>query len=133
MGKSDLRTYSTSGFELRIDHGLLEMRTEGRRTSDMRAEPERILDTLFKSHDVQALSFDLRAAEMAMSDIEMETRMRLICRRFADVPIALIGRKDQKDQLRVAVREAERLGRLVREFHSRSAAHNWLNSVREKR
>ena len=124
-----LPTYSTSQFEIRIQDGLLEMRTEGLRTSAMGAEPELAFDSLFASAPVRAVAFDIRASDFRLSAVQLETRIRQIGRQCRGLPIAFIGRVDQQEQIRVAVTVIGQMDGNARSFRSRNKAHAWLRSV----
>jgi len=126
-----LRTYSTSTFEVRIDDGLLEMRTEGVRTSKHGREAERTFESLFKSAPVTAVAFDIRASNYAITAVELESRIRQIGRQCRNIPLAFIGRDDQAEQIRLAVSTIERMHGTARGFRSRDKARAWLNTMRQ--
>lgn len=123
-----MRTYSTSQFEIRIKDGLLEMRTDGLRTSGMGAEPQRALDSLLRSAPVDAVAFDIRASDFRISDTELECRVREIGRQFRGLPLAFIGRRDQQAQIRLAAAVIGQMNGTARAFISRDKAHAWLRT-----
>jgi hypothetical protein len=123
-----LRTYSTSQFEIRIKDGLLEMRTDGVRTSGMGTEPQRALDSLLRGAPVDAVAFDIRASEFRISDTELESRVREIGRQFRGLPLAFIGRRDQQAQIRLAAAVIGQMNGTARAFISRDKAHAWLRT-----
>lgn len=129
-GEQGLPVYSTSQFEIRITDGLLEMRTEGARTSQMGAAPARAMDSLMKSAPVAVVAFDIRASDFRISNLEMESRIRQIGRQCRGLPIAFIGRGDQQGQISLAVRVIGQMDGTARGFQSRDKAHAWLRSVR---
>ncbi|WP_339743209.1 hypothetical protein [uncultured Maricaulis sp.] len=126
---SGLRTYSTAQFEIRIADGLLEMRTEGLRTPDMGAEPQRAMESLFKDVSVRAVAFDIRASDFRITNVELESRVRQIGRQCRGLPIAFISRDDQKDQIRIALGAIGQMNGIARGFRSRDKAHAWLREV----
>ncbi len=124
-----MRTYSTSQFEIRIADGLLEMRTQGERTAAMGAEPELALDRLLASAPVRAIAFDIRASDFRLSAVQVETRIRQIGRQCRGLPIAFIGRADQHEQTRLAVRVIGQMDGNARGFRSRDEAQAWLRTM----
>lgn len=126
---SGLRTYSTAQFEIRIADGLLEMRTEGIRVSQMGAEPQRAMDSLLKTATVRAVAIDIRASDFRITDVELESRVRQIGRQCRGLPIAFIGRDDQSGQIRVALGAIGQMNGVARGFRSRDQAQAWLRTV----
>ncbi|WP_417489611.1 hypothetical protein [Maricaulis sp.] len=125
-----MRTYSTSEFEIRIDNGLLEMRSEGPRVSKSGSDGERAFTSLLRSESIRLAAFDIRAADFAFSKVELETRIRYIGRQCRGMPLAFIGRGDQQDQLRAALRVIEQMDGIARAFRSREQALTWLRAQR---
>lgn len=125
-----MRTYSTSEFEIRIDDGLLEMRSEGARVSKSGSDGERAFNSLMQSEPIRLAAFDIRAADFNFSKIELEMRIRHIGRLCRDIPLALIGRGDQQDQLHIALNVIGQMGGNARAFRSRGQAIAWLRAQR---
>tara|TARA_R110002124_G_C8605900_1_gene484849 strand:+ start:102 stop:482 length:381 start_codon:yes stop_codon:yes gene_type:complete len=125
-----LRTYSTSEFEIRIDDGLLEMRSEGKRMPQTGSDGERAFNSLLQSESIQLAAFDIRAADFDFSKVELESRIRHIGRQCRGIPLAFIGRGDQQDQLRAALHVINQMDGIARTFRSRGQALAWLRSQR---
>ena len=125
-----MRTYSTSEFEIRIDDGLLEMRSEGKRMPQTGSDGERAFNSLLQSESIQLAAFDIRAADFDFSKVELESRIRHIGRQCRGIPLAFIGRGDQQDQLRAALHVINQMDGIARTFRSRGQALAWLRSQR---
>lgn len=126
-----MQTYSTSQFEIRIKDGLLEMRIEGIRTPGMSADAARAFESLFRSAPVTAVAFDIRAIDLRISRVDLESRSRHFARQCRGLPVAMIGRGDQQEQMRIAIGVVDRMNGTARAFRSREKAHAWLRSVRQ--
>ncbi|WP_417482803.1 hypothetical protein [Maricaulis sp.] len=126
-----MRTYSTSEFEIRIKDGLLEMRSEGTRVSQTGSDGERAFNSLLRSESIEIASFDIRSADFRFTSVELESRIRYIGRQCRGIPLAFIGRSDQQDQVRAAVRAIEKMDGVARGFRSREKALAWLDTMRQ--
>ena len=120
-----MRTYSTSEFEIRIDNGLLEMRSEGKRMPQTGSDGERAFNSLLQSESIQLAAFDIRAADFDFSKVELESRIRHIGRQCRGIPLAFIGRGDQQD-----LHVINQMDGIARTFRSRGQALAWLRSQR---
>ena len=124
-----MQTFSTENFEIRIDSGLLELRTEGAGLVAMGSGAERALSSMLRLTAVRAVCFDIRASMSQYSEQELGSRIRQIGRLCRGLPIAFIGRKDQSDQIDAALRTHREMGETSRAFRQRCLARAWLKAV----
>ena len=94
------------------------------------SDGERAFTSLLRSESIRLAAFDIRAADFAFSRVELETRIRYIGRQCRGMPLAFIGRGDQQDQLRAALRVIEQMDGIARAFRSREQALTWLRAQR---
>lgn len=123
------QAYSMEGFEIRIDGNVLEMRTEGARTSDMGRDPGRSFETFLSHSYVAAILFDVRGATYEFSATEWEERARIVARNCSPYPTAFIGRPDQDEQISRIVELLEQRGGTGLKCRSRQAARLWLDGL----
>ncbi|WP_417469696.1 hypothetical protein [Maricaulis sp.] len=126
-----MRIYSTTEFEIRIRDGLLEMRSEGTRVSQTGSDGERAFSSLLRGESIEMIAFDIRAADFRFSSVELESRIRYIGRQCRGIPLAFIGRGDQRGQVRAAVQTIEKMDGTARGFQSRQQALAWLKTARQ--
>ena len=123
--------YSTEGFDILIEDGILEMRTEGVRTERAGADPQRAFESLLASAPVRGILFDVRGANYDIDDVSWEARARTISRLCRDYPVGLVARPDQDDQIAsIQLYHRERSGQ-SRTFRSRREARDWLRACME--
>jgi hypothetical protein len=121
-----VQAYSMEGFDLRIDSGILEMRTEGERTVGKGRDVARAFEHFLASRPVRAVMFDVRGAQYALDDREWEERAHGIARLCRALPIAIIDREDQSAQTRRVIELHARMDGTSQSFRSRAAARKWL-------
>tara|TARA_R110000868_G_scaffold158190_3_gene386135 strand:+ start:18137 stop:18523 length:387 start_codon:yes stop_codon:yes gene_type:complete len=124
-----LQTFSTEHFEIRIDRGLLEMRTEDAGLLAMGAGTEHALASMLRIATVRAACFDIRASKRRYSDEELSSRIRQIGRLCRSMPIAFIGRQEQRDQIDAALRRYREMSETTRTFRQRCDARAWLKTA----
>lgn len=125
------QAYSMEGFEIRIDGNVLEMRTEGMRTSDMATDPGRSFQSFLNNTDVRGILFDVRGAHYKFTDIEWDERARLLGRLCHHVPTAIISRPDQSAQIARIVEQIEKRGGMALACRSRRSARDWIDTLTE--
>ncbi|WP_323762192.1 hypothetical protein [Maricaulis sp.] len=123
------QAYSMEGFEIRIDGHVLEMRTEGTRTSDMGRDPGRSFQSFMANSDIGGILFDVRGAQYEFTDFEWDERARLLARLCHHVPTAIVCRPDQTSQTTRIIEQIETRGGLALACRSRQAARVWLDAI----
>lgn len=124
-----VQAYSMEGFELRVDRGILEMRTEGERSAGKGRDVARAFRHFLDSKPVRAVLFDVRGARYTLNDREWEERAHGIARLCRVLPIAIIDREDQTGQTRRVLDIHREMGGTGEAFRSRTAARRWLHQV----
>jgi hypothetical protein len=120
------QAYSMQGFDITVDDGILEMRTEGKRTSATGPDAGRTFENFLRSSSVRAVIFDVRGADYAMNDREWEERARTVARVCRDYLVAIIDREDQSRHSARVLELHESMGGRGRPFRSRAQARAWL-------
>jgi hypothetical protein len=116
------------GFDIRIDGDILEVRTEGVRTSHMGRDPRRAFESFLAATQVNGVLFDIRGAQYDFAGTEWAERARIIarlCRRHA---MAVIGREDQDAQIAQVIEHHIAMDGESEAFRSRRRARDWLRS-----
>lgn len=123
------QAYSMEGFEIRIDGGVLEMRTEGTRTAGMGNDPARSFESFLANSDIFGVLFDVRGAVYEFSDLEWEERARTIARVCQPFPTAIVSRPDQDAAARRIQELLELRGGTGLTCRSRQVARDWLQKM----
>ncbi|BDX00401.1 hypothetical protein [Maricaulis maris] len=123
------QAYSMEGFEIRIDGGVLEMRTEGTRKPEMGSDPGRSFESFLANSDISGVLFDVRGAQYEFSDLEWEERARTISRVCQSFPTAIVSRPDQDAATRRVLDLLELRGGTGLSCRSRQVARDWLQEM----
>lgn len=123
------QAYSMEGFEIRVDGGVLEMRTEGVRTAAMGRDPGRSFATFLANSKVTAIVYDIRGATYEFTPTAWEERARVLARLCNPYPTALVARPDQDAQIFRIVELINQRGGIGLACRSREAARSWLDGL----
>ena len=121
-----LHSYSMEGFELRLEGPVLEMRTEGERTTGLVHDTSPAFGSFFDRHDIRGVIVDLRSAEYQFNARQWEEGAHAFARRCRALPLAVIDRQDQARRTQRLLELHTGMGGQSESFRSRKKARNWI-------